>query len=122
MSVTPENFLESARTLSTQRDEISYRNCISRAYYGSYHKATTITAVPRPALDDERKVGMHKRYIDYLLQFERNSTERKIGLKLQILFNRRIIADYQLELEVFQHDVLVQLNTAADVFNLATPA
>ncbi|CZZ32596.1 hypothetical protein P3S37_22595 [Enterobacter hormaechei] len=47
MAVDGQQFLDFAKKIFLSGDEISCRNCISRAYYAMYHEARdTLTAVP----------------------------------------------------------------------------
>jgi len=47
MAVNGQHFLDSAKKLIPIGDEISYRNCVSRAYYAMYHETrATLQAAP----------------------------------------------------------------------------
>jgi uncharacterized protein (UPF0332 family) len=120
MSICAEDFYTSALELAKLKEEVSLRNCLSRAYYGAYHTAKTVVPPESYDYEDGKKAGSHKRYIDQLLQGENGSFERQLGVKLLRLYDRRITADYHLNKTVIQADVAVQLNTTKDAFDLVT--
>lgn len=47
MAVNGQNFLDFAKQLISNGDEISFRNCVSRSYYAMYHEVRdTLKAAP----------------------------------------------------------------------------
>ncbi len=115
MSVNPSDFIESARTLSAVRDEMSQRNSLSRAYYAAYHRTREVF---EPEIGRNDGMGMHRSYLDQLQCHNTDSTERIVGYKLAQLYQRRIVADYRLGDSLRQDAVARQLDTAAQIFNL----
>ncbi len=125
MSVTAKDFLDLAKSMiQSKPSEIEKRCAVSRAYYAAYHLAQE--KFPPSAADQNSeadKAGVHQRYITNLKQFPDKSTERFIGLKLDKLRGRRVIADYRLD-EVLTIDFLpAQMSHANTVFDkLTNPA
>lgn len=117
MSVTPSDFLDSARVIaSSGKDEMSQRNAVSRAYYAAYHRSCEI--IPPIKREADNKVGMHRGYIDQLMEAEPSTKERTAAVKLSTMHSRRIKADYRLN-EFFRQDsVAIQLSAATELFDL----
>lgn len=115
MSVTPSNFLDSARALAADgNDEMAKRNAISRAYYAAYHRSCA--AVPPQKIAG--KTGMHRSYIDQLMATAPGTIERNAAVKLSTLYSRRIKADYRLHEELPAGAVAMQISTATELFQL----
>jgi uncharacterized protein (UPF0332 family) len=111
MAVNNYSFIEEAeRALNSgSTEEITYRNAVSRAYYGLYHcalaHADTLLKPPLSACGG----GSHKKVSDfYKVQLAKTREEtlkfRSIGYKLLQLHSQRIKSDYHLHLEVFKED------------------
>lgn len=115
MSVSPADFLDSARALATGPGEISKRNAISRAYYAAYHLACKVFP---PVRDDDERSGMHRGYLDQLQNHPPGSAQRVAGVKLATLYQRRIIADYRLADSLSADAVARQMDGVSQVFNL----
>jgi uncharacterized protein (UPF0332 family) len=116
MSVTPDDFLESARSLAAENDEMARRNALSRAYYAAFHR---IVATIRPVEnDDTSKSGMHRRFINQLMSCDSGTSERLLGVKLQTLYSRRITADYRLGDDILPAKVAQQISCAREIFNI----
>ena len=117
MSVSPADFLTSAESLaaSANKDEMMQRNVLSRAYYAAYHKALEFAPDQKA---NSNETGMHRRYIEQLLQNKSGSIERKIAEKLKSMYGRRIKADYHLYKDIALDDVPVQLHSARSLFEL----
>ncbi len=116
MSATPLDFFNSAESMAAggQKDEMTLRNILSRSYYGAYHRACEFV-VPSPCTE---RGGMHREYIEKLMQHDKSSTERKIGEKLKSMYARRLLADYHLQ-ENIRHDAVpVQLSSMRSLFQL----
>lgn len=118
MSVTPSDFLNSAVALSNSgdKDEMTQRNILSRAYYAAYHRAHELIPFENTARDKD--VGMHRSYFDQLLRKKKGSVERIIGEKLKSMYSRRILADYRLGEDVRNDYVPVQLYASNALFKL----
>lgn len=111
MPVNSYSFIEEAeRTLSSgSSEEITFRNVVSRSYYGVYHcalmYADTINVPPLSACGG----SSHKKISDFYKDFiskDRNETLkfRKIGIKLLQLHGQRIKSDYLVSETVYQQD------------------
>lgn len=123
MPVSPSDFLESAAAIiAADTSEISIRNSLSRAYYGAFHCASEAFPVETlPASDeDAENAGMHKKYINRLLQG--NKIEREAGVKLGALHSRRIKADYKLTISVPVRDVAMQIDGTKILFSICKNA
>lgn len=117
MSVSPSDFLTSADSLaaSADKNEMTLRNVLSRAYYAAFHRAQEF-APSQQAHNDG--IGMHRSYIEQLMQNKSGSIERKLAEKLKSMYSRRIKADYQLDKNIAHDDVPVQLYSAKALFKL----
>jgi len=125
MSVKCTDFIEEAeRALASgSANEITYRNVVSRAYYGMYHcalgYADTLLVPPLSACAG----GSHKKVSDYYkvgLAKTREDTVRfrKVGFGLLQIHSQRIRADYKLGENVAEQDatgVLQSTRTIVDV-------
>ncbi|MCS6119613.1 hypothetical protein G3444_11920 [Shewanella baltica] len=121
MAVTASDFLDTAKQFAESKTEIGFRNCISRAYYGSYHKVLcTIThPVPKYATG-----GVHHRLVQHL-QAKSNCEPfdtiemRKLSYKLKLGHENRCLVDYELS-EVFIDEVFAQqvLKQAEAIFSI----
>lgn len=116
MCVKPFDFLNSAIQLAGGGDEMSKRNALSRAYYAAYHHAREICD---PVDEDEEvQTGMHRRFIEGLVQSEPGTLNRILGVKLNTLYAKRIKADYRLSDEIVASQVALQINDAKTVLAL----
>ncbi|WP_147474983.1 hypothetical protein [Corticibacter populi] len=104
MSTTPETILDLAIELSKQPSETAHRSSVSRAYYSGYHASIQYES-SLPAVGREGgSGGTHKRLIDRLkspdqaCSAEQKRASRKIGFVLAGLKNRRVDADYLLQM------------------------
>ena len=122
MPISSYNFIEEAeRSLASGSvEEITYRNVVSRSYYGLYHcalsHADTLLTPPLSACAG----GSHKKVSDYYLVGLAKSREetikfRKVSIKLLQLHGQRIKADYRLDESVFVHDAESVLQTSKDI-------
>lgn len=115
MSVTPSNFLDSARELAAGgNDEMTRRNAISRAYYAAYHRSCAVL----PPVKMEGNTGMHRCYIDQLMAADSGTVERTAAVKLNSLYSRRIRADYRLQENLPAGAVAMQMAAATELFQL----
>ena len=80
MSVSGDDFLNSASDFLINEREIDYRNFISRGYYGMYHKISS-------KLNHKPNVNMshHSALIEYLSTPSQNKNEPYDSLKLKSL-------------------------------------
>lgn len=118
MSVSAEDFLDSAKTLaSSSTAEIGYRNAISRAYYACLHLARQ--HFPPDESKFSQGVGVHKNYVNQLIAHE-DGLARLIGLKLNSMRTRRVEADYFCNNDVSQKQVTDQIINAQRLFEKVT--
>ena len=114
MSNCPTDFLDNAVAQCAIGTEMTSRNCISRAYYAAYHLSTQ-KWVP---IKDNNAAGRHAKYIHQLLASPDNSPERKVGVKLKVLYSRRLKADYSLEDDLTVLEAQLQLVTTKELFSI----
>lgn len=113
MSVTPADFLACAEAHAQHNDEMSKRNAISRAYYAAFHKAQEKFPLPKTT---NMGMGIHSSYIDNLIETDKNSESRRIGLKLKTLHSRRARADYNITQDLPTADTAMQIAAAKELF------
>lgn len=111
MSVSGDDFLNSAHEFLDQKREIDYRNFISRGYYGMFHKILSVLNY-MPNVSGSH----HSALIDYLRNSSQHKNEPYDSMKLKslgyIMFQERLSrnkADYELDCEEFNED-LVELS------------
>ena len=92
MSVTYLDFINSAKKIILDDNEIDYRNASSRAYYAAYHKAGPVGIKIGISLE---VVTRHALLIRALIK-QSNSHYRKIGYMLRQIKYLREDADYRL--------------------------
>jgi len=117
MSVSPSDFFQSAKELASNVDEISRRNSVSRAYYAAYHHMSSIIPYDGDSVNG-RNAGMHRSYINQLMEANQDSVERKAGVKLQSLHARRVKADYRICDNLDARMVSMQIDGVNFIFNL----
>jgi len=114
MSVTPADFLNVAEHIeSTGTDESCFRSVISRAYYAAYHRSVEVFPATK-----YNGGGMHKEYISSLLNNPLGSLPRKIGVTLKFLYDKRLLADYDLQLDIKLTDAKMQIASGKQLFKL----
>ena len=94
MSIIPDDFLTLAQELQCHDNEVHHRTAASRAYYCAYHACITLfqTNIPR----EHQKGGMHNNFLQSL-ERSTDKNDRRIGIILRDIYNRRLLADYDLE-------------------------
>lgn len=123
MPVNNYCFIEEAdrAMASGSTEEITYRNAVSRAYYGLYHcalaHADTLLTPPLSACAG----GSHRKVSDYYsigLAKTREQTIkfRRVSIKLLQLHGLRVKADYRLSEEVHEADAISTIMTSKSVF------
>lgn len=111
MSVNSADIIAFAKDCEKRKDEIGFRNAISRSYYGAYHHVLPcLTYGPKDS---------HQGLIDYLLtvSWKGNESYDKshligLGHALQALKDKRIISDYDLGDTVTELDANTSIKTA----------
>jgi hypothetical protein len=127
MSVSPNDLLSQAKALlSTAKSEVEVRNSIGRAYYASYHVSKQFhEALPALGKAPPQKVGAHQELAHRLLwpnlptgdpRFQKS---RDMGRLLLWLHDKRVRADYFLDLTVQPADATEVVVRAERVFALA---
>lgn len=119
MSVTPRDFLESAKQIDIDGPEIGRRNAISRAYYAAMHEAAQILP-PHPA-DPDFRGSSHENLISGLRAFSRQVAPGRtdgaiIAGELAAMKGTRKIADYRLNDSVPTETVKLCLIRADKIF------
>lgn len=113
MSITASEFLESARVMLKSDAEVNCRNCISRAYYATFHTAVPFARQFGDAgFDDEDPVGCHERVIRRFTQKGNPPAIQNMGGMLRSLKRMRARADYRLRARFTQSDAVRAVNEA----------
>lgn len=114
MSVSPKDFLSSAREWLESQTEMAARNSVSRAYYAAFHQSQ-LAFPPSDEVEKQRETGMHRSYIDQLLKAQTNSAQRWVGVKLGAMKSRRVLADYRIDSDFPGAKVAMQMDDADKV-------
>ena len=103
MSVSSADFLAFASACQTIGNEINYRNCVSRAYYGVFHAALPVGEANCPDPNAHLRLGTHERLCE---RFKASSDKdaKAIGYVLDAMKKARHRADYDLIDTVGQSD------------------
>jgi|SRR5579862_831124 len=128
MSVSPRDFLGEARYTAQRVDsEDARRSAISRAFYGAFHGARIFHATLSFPGRSKARVGEHENLIHQL----RNPDDRLedalrkqsiiIGGLLLRLRPLRIMADYDIKLDVSAGELNDALAFSAQLLNLTDP-
>ena len=121
MSVNAEDFLQSANDLLQKGTvEMDYRNCISRAYYASFHAAQTVAnSLPTPK--NYQPKGSHDEMICKLSKCELIHPQAKelkvVGNMIRKIKGQRVIADYRINNAIDKADAKEQFLKADLVIN-----
>lgn len=94
MSVLPKDFLDHAAKLAGSEDEIDWRNCVSRAYYAAYHRASQ--SVDLCPTNDHIAMGSHERLAERF-KLHGATGAKAIALVLCTMKRQRHFADYEIE-------------------------
>ena len=94
MSIIPDDFLTLAQELNNNSCEVRNRTAASRAYYCAYHACINLFQINIPR--EHQKGGMHNNFIQSL-ERSTNKNDRRIGIILRDIYNRRLLADYDLQ-------------------------
>lgn len=121
MSVKPRDLLDQAVGLKSGTGEVSARAAISRAYYAALHRVGEILDESTAKEDDEGNT--HLKTIAAVERLAKRVTPGRqaaiqIARVLRQLRRSRVLADYQLEEDVPEHEVEVTLARAQKVFEL----
>jgi uncharacterized protein (UPF0332 family) len=113
MTVTPRQLLDHAKALK-QQDELGYRVCINRGYYGVYHAARQFhEALPSPGRMPDQTLGgmgVHATLYHQLTHPTIPSSDaahtlsKKLGYKARELKEIREHGDYELDAPIGETD------------------
>ncbi|MGD7160720.1 hypothetical protein [Ralstonia pseudosolanacearum] len=111
MPVTASDFLVAAQASCAVGDEISYRNCVSRAYYSVYHAALPVAVAHCPDPNANSWIGEHARLSE---RYRASSLPKakSIGYVLEDMKKARHRADYHLQQTVAASDAKQALANA----------
>lgn len=112
MSVSSADFLVSAQSSSQGPDEISLRNCVSRAYYSVYHAALPVADAHCPDLNAHVRMGEHER-LSKRFRASNLPHAKGIGYVLEAMKAARHRADYDLDASVTSADAKQALSNAS---------
>ncbi|MFY3770248.1 hypothetical protein AHYW_001371 [Providencia manganoxydans] len=113
MSINSIDYLYSAeKMLVENKDEITIRNAISRAYYSGFHSANSLVTNEFKQSRDwmDINAGMHMKLIRSLESFSGcihgldKQKARKLARQLKWLKTKREIADYDLNKNLYEVD------------------
>jgi len=110
MTISSQDFLDSAEICLANDDEIGYRNAVSRGYYALYHEISgRMTYMPRYARDH------HAALIEYLNTNTLHKNEpfesvklKSLSYKLKSIRLERNEADYDLDCMKFSREMAEQ--------------
>jgi len=121
MTVSFNNFINSARKLSIGSDEIDYRNAASRAYYAVYHEARRVSVCSNG--NTGLRTGIHQKLCEKLKTHtgsnKKDSDIRKIGINLAMCKKERVKADYKINLTYSKVDALKTIQQADSIIRLS---
>lgn len=109
--VSPDDWMNSAATASQSQQEIEYRNCISRAYYGVFHAAHAVAKKHFPGTSGDSGIHSHKKLIGRFTSSE-HAPARRFGTAMHNLKLERCRADYQVDETVTMHEAIAALSEA----------
>jgi len=121
MSVRPRELLDHALELQSGTGEACARAAISRAYYGALHRVHEV--LPEAMLRDDDEGNTHLRIIAGVDRLARSIEPGRqaaihLGRTLRQLRRSRVLADYDLEEQLSDTEVLVTMQRAEKVFEL----
>lgn len=119
MTVTPDDFIASAKESLKAEHEIDHRNSASRAYYSMYHACNIFANKANLPKSDRKNIGSH---VKLILQYTEYSGDklaknemRKIGKVLSDCKVIRAKADYEIDQEFFYDNAETVLEYVKDV-------
>ncbi len=114
MSFNPQEFIKIGTSLSEDDSEAHSRSVINRAYYGAFGYIKE--RLPR---NFGYGLSVHNNVINFLKENE-DKEVRKIGMKLETLFNKRKKADYHYDEVISAYSgkfSIDEANEAIELFN-----
>ena len=111
MSVSSADFLAFATGCHSVGNEINYRNCVSRAYYGVFHAARPVGEAHCPDPNAHLHLGDHERLHE---RFKASTIQgaKPIGYVLKAMKDARHRADYDIDDTVALSDATQSLANA----------
>ena len=94
MAVTPDVLHGAAEDLSNGREEVDWRNAVSRAYYAAYHRCKQLA--PNAAGQFGVQGGSHESLCRALMDIRRPTAVRRVGIMLDHCRKYRNVADYDI--------------------------
>jgi uncharacterized protein (UPF0332 family) len=123
MSISKDDFINSAKVIIQGNNEIDYRNASSRAYYGAFHEAERISKIYSNGIIDAQ-VGMHERVIKNLKTHTGFSKTdlliNQIAALLAMCKKQRVKADYHLMKKFHQFDAKAVISMCETIINLTS--
>ena len=106
MSISPKDFLNSAKKSINESSEVSWRNAVSRAYYSAFH---TCLLYAEDKLNFAcPKHNAHSSLIS-LFESEPENKYKSIGYMLRQCRKMRNLCDYELDLEISKGEAISSL-------------
>lgn len=124
MGICSYGFIESAKALyeTEPTQEVSYRNIISRSYYGLYHcalaYADTLLTPPLSACagpSHKKLSDFYKNYLDSKDK-EKMIALKKIGINLLALHAERVKSDYKIDEPIYIQDAKSVLDRCEKIY------
>lgn len=104
MAIEPGEFLDLARRLIGEENEVGFRTAASRAYYSAFHACRRLASTLPKTAKRKKRTGSHQLLIDRLRHQPFPSENRKIARQIREIGNLlekgrdgRTTADYKLE-------------------------
>lgn len=118
MPVTTDDLVQHSQSLlSAASNESEYRTVVSKSYYAMYHSVLSILDNQPPRYSG---AGVHASLISYLDSYDVKTCERHNTLSLKALAfvlaqykDKRVVADYKLDLTVTQEQATEIANAAS---------
>ncbi len=122
--MNPQDFLQTAQTLSISEYEADMRSAISRAYYAALHTAYSVLPNERKPNLKSHDRSSHNKVIDAYDGWSRvvepkRSAKRQIKEMLVGIKRMRTRADYELDTEINKDHVSDSLFQADKIIELA---
>ena len=95
MTVSSADFLAFATACQGAGNEINFRNCVSRAYYGVYHAALPVAEAHCPDPNPHIAMGDHQR-LSERFKASQYKDAKAIGYVLESMKGARHRADYDI--------------------------
>ncbi len=119
LSCQAEDFLAFSQILATSEKEIDHRNCASRAYYFALHFASRrAMELGNPPFAASKRITFQEGVLTRFKEWRSEPNAVKAGYILNEMKQRRVEADYNLEMAFSGGAAKQQLAAAEKVRNL----